>query len=146
MNAAAAGKIALCICTGAVVGAGVNEARHNADKPKVVKTATKAPRKVVQFPCEPYIVQDQMLRDAQLPSDFALDEMPQLAAAVGGGGRTTGPGGGGGSSTVPGDGGGDDDGGGGTTPVPEPAALTLFGLGALGLAGGRKYLLAKLIK
>ena len=37
MNIAAAGKLALCICTGAVVGAGVNEARHNADKPKAVK-------------------------------------------------------------------------------------------------------------
>jgi hypothetical protein len=138
MNAAAAGKLALCICTGAVIGAGVNEARHNADKPEIAKTATKRPaRKVVQFPCEPYIVQDQMLRDAQIPTDFDLDDMPQLAAAIGGGdgGRV-------------GVSGGDDadDGDDGGTDVPEPAVLALFGLGAAGVIAGRKSLLAGLIR
>ncbi|MBB4633233.1 PEP-CTERM sorting domain-containing protein [Sphingosinicella soli] len=141
MNIAAAGKLALCICTGAVVGAGVNEARHNADKPKISKTASKSPaRKVVQFPCEPYIVQDQMMRDAQIPSDFEATNLPEYAELVlpGGGGS-----GGGGDD---GDDGGDDgDGGGGITPVPEPAMLALFGLGAAGVFAGRRYLLRRKI-
>lgn len=108
MNIAAAGKLALCICTGAVVGAGVNEARHNADKPKAVKTASKNPaRKVVQFPCEPYIVQDQMMRDAQIPSDFEATDLPEYAELIlpGGGGS------GGGGGDDDGDGGGDGGGG-----------------------------------
>jgi hypothetical protein len=136
MNAAAAGKLALCICTGAVLGAGVNEARHNADKPAITKAAAKRPaRKVVQFPCEPYIVQDQMLRDAQIPTDFDLGDMPQLAAAIGGGdGRRVGV-----------DGGDDTGGGDGGTDVPEPAVLALFGLGVAGVIAGRKSLLARLI-
>lgn len=134
MNAAAAGKLALCICTGAVVGAGVNEARH--DKPKVTRAATKAPsgtgRKVVQFPCEPYIVQDQMMRDASIPSDFEIETMPQFA-----------------SGTVPAtgvDNGGSNGGGGGGggNQVPEPAMIGLLGLGVAGLLGGRKALLARL--
>ncbi len=138
MNIAAAGKLALCICTGAVVGAGVNEARHNADKPKVVKTASKAPagRKVVQFPCEPYIVQDQMMRDAQIPSDFEATNLPEYAELIT-------PGGGGSG------GGGGDDGNNPNPPpptqVPEPAALVLFGLGAAGLFAGRKFLLRRKI-
>lgn len=134
MNAAAAGKLALCICTGAVVGAGVNEARHDA-KPAITKTAAKAPhgagRKVVQFPCEPYIVQDQMMRDASIPTDFDASDLPQFAALA-----LPGPG----LKKVT-DGGGD--GGGGSTPVPEPAVLGLLGLGAAGLLFGRKTLLAR---
>ena len=130
MNAVAAGKLALCICTGAVLGAGVNEARHTADKPKAVKTASKSPaRKVVQFPCEPYIVQDQMMRDASIPTDFDATNLPEYAELIL-------PGGGSGG------GGGGDDGGNPAPPteVPEPAMLALFGLGAAGLIAGRKYI------
>jgi PEP-CTERM motif len=148
MNAAAAGKLALCICTGAVIGAGVNEARHDASKPKVVKTAAKGKpavgRKVVQFPCEPYIVQDQMLRDAEIPTELDIGDMPQLAAAAGGAdgarvGVAGGNGGDGGSSGIGG-------GAGGGNEVPEPATLALFGLGALGVAGGRKLIAARLLR
>ena len=144
MNALAAGKFALCICTGALVGAGVNEARHN--KPAVSKSAAKSPngagRKVIQFPCEPYIVQDQMLRDTEIPVDFNavnLPEFAELALPGGGGGPNTGgDGGDGGGGPNPGGGGG------GGTDVPEPALLGLLGLGVGGLIGGRKALLARL--
>ncbi len=102
MNAVAAGKLALCICTGAVLGAGVNEARHTADKPKAVKTASKSPaRKVVQFPCEPYIVQDQMMRDASIPTDFDATNLPEYAELILPGGGS------GGGDGGDGDGGGD---------------------------------------
>lgn len=132
MNAVAAGKLALCICTGAVLGAGVNEARHTADKPKAVKTASKSPaRKVVQFPCEPYIVQDQMMRDASIPTDFDATNLPEYAELIL-------PGGGSGGGD-----GGDGDGGGDPPPpteVPEPATLALFGFGAAALFAGRKHI------
>jgi uncharacterized membrane protein YgcG len=134
MNAAAAGKLALCICTGAVIGAGVNEARHN--KPGITKAAAPkgAGRKVVQFPCEPYIVQDQMLRDTEIPVDFDAATIQLASLEPGGGGNGGGGKGGGGTP-------GGHSGGGGQ--VPEPAMLGLLGLGALGLLGGRKALLSR---
>jgi hypothetical protein len=137
MNAAAAGKLALCICTGAALGAGVNEARHSPKpKPSLAKTAAKGPRRqAIQFPCEPYIVQDQLVRDAMLPVDVELDQMPKLASVLAGPG---GIGGGSGSDGDDGSDGGDGGGGGGTIGVPEPASLGLFGLGLAGLVAARR--------
>ncbi len=131
MNVAAAGKLALCICTGAVVGAGVNEARHD-PKPKAkpaISKAVKSPagRKVVQFPCEPYIVQDQMMRDAQIPVDFKASSLPEYAGLIGdpGGVNKVKP------KSPP------------VRQIPAPGALGLLGLGVVGLIAARRSLLAR---
>lgn len=76
------------------------------------------------------------MRDASIPSDFEITDIPRFAALTGPGGRRA----------IGGNDGGDgvDDGDGGTKPVPEPAMLGLFGIGVAGLMGGRKLLLTRL--
>lgn len=128
MNVAAAGKLALCICTGALVGAGVNEARHDPKpKPGITKAAKRSTgRKVVQFPCEPYIVQDQMMRDSQIPVDFKATSLPEYAGLIGDpGNKKVRP------KSPP------------VRQVPAPGALGLLGLGFVGLIAARRTLLAR---